>query len=524
MSVATPRPPTSSPRRRLAIALLAAVTVAAGTVAVPAASAAPPTPMGPTVIRTDKPPTGYAVTFRYRAPDDVQQVHVYGDWFFSRPENIPCQDCGDARPPTEWQPGDVAATPWHILPMRKGPDGVWTFTTPLPAGTFRYAFTHDCANELGTGCTLYDDPANRWQIQPQYPGAPGAVRSTIYVPTSRKFPTYDTAYQAPVARIGRLESRRYTSPLSTNPAGAHDIVVYTPHGYDPDRAEPYPTLYLSHGSGDHSTAWTMQGVAHLILENAIKDRAAQPMVIVSTDFNGLPGGNEGYVDELRNNIFPFVEQNYHVSTRAQDRAFGGFSAGGSRAYTIMYNHTDLFGYHAAWSAGGPAATPEQIDGMRAVAGGIMIGTGLQDRLGNIAENSQRNAAALRAAGVALDEYNVPGVHTWHVWRPLLNHYLRTLAFRATTTGLDVSAAPVGGSRHTGVTATATVGAVSTGAAAPSGTVEFSAGDRRLGSARVHNGVARLKTILHGDLDAPVVARYHGDKLFNGSHSSPVDAR
>ena len=58
----------------------------------------------------------------------------------------------------------------------------------------------------------------------------------------------------------------------------------------------------------------------------------------------------------------------------------------------------------------------------------MIGTGLQDRLGNIAENSQRNAAALRAAGVELDEYNVPGVHTWHVWRPLLNHYIRDVIF------------------------------------------------------------------------------------------------
>ncbi|MEV4197156.1 alpha/beta hydrolase-fold protein [Micromonospora globbae] len=525
MPVARPRlslmPPSS---RRLRLSLMAALAVAAGTLAAPAASAAPAAPLGPTVTRTDQPPTGYSVTFRYEAPDDVQQVHIYGDWFYSRPENIPCQDCGDARPPAEWQPGDVAATPWHIQAMEKGSDGVWTFTTPLPAGTFRYAFTHDCTNELATGCTLHDDPANPWQIQPQYPGAPGAVRSTIYVPASTKFPTYDTGYQAPVAKIGTLESRRYTSPLSTNPPGVHDIVVYTPYGYDPNRAKPYPTLYLSHGGGDHSTAWTMQGVAHLILENAIQSGVVEPMVIVSTDFNGLPGGNEGYVNELRNNIFPFVEQNYHVSTRPQDRAFGGFSAGGSRAYTIMYNHTDLFGYHAAWSAGGPAATQAQIDRMKSVAGGIMIGTGLQDRLGNIAENSQRNAAALRAAGVELDEYNVPGVHTWHVWRPLLNHYLRALAFRTTTTGLDVEAAPAGASHNTRVRATATVASVSTSVATPAGKVDFYAGDTYLGSAPVRNGVATMNTVVQGGLDAPVVAHYQGDKLFNGSQSAAVDAR
>ncbi|MEU5672570.1 alpha/beta hydrolase-fold protein [Micromonospora sp. NPDC047753] len=237
-----------------------------------------------------------------------------------------------------------------------------------------------------------------------------------------------------------------------------------------------------------------------------------------------PRWHEGYVNELRNNIFPFVEQNYRVSTRAQDRAFAGFSAGGSRAYTIMYNHTDLFGYHAAWSAGGPAATQAQVDSMKAVAGGIMIGTGLQDRLGNIAENSQRNAAALRTAGVELDEYNVPGVHTWHVWRPLLNHYLRTLTFRATTTDLVVTTSPAGGSHHTKVTATATVGTVSTSTSAPSGTVDFYVGDTHLGSAPVHDGVARLKKTVHGELNAPVVARYQGDRLFNDSHSTPLEVR
>ncbi|MEO3811010.1 alpha/beta hydrolase-fold protein [Sphaerisporangium sp. B11E5] len=491
------------------------------------ASAAPAAPLGPALVRTDALPGGYAVKFRYQAPAGVNVVHVYGDWFFSRPENVLCNDCGDGRPPSEWQPGDIAATPWRVLPMVKGADGVWETTVPLPAGTFRYAFTHDCASPLATGCTLYDDPANRWEVPPPYPGAPGAVRSRVYVPVDKKFPTYDTAYQAPArpGKLGELEPRRYTSPLSTNPAGVHDIVVYTPHGYDPDRATPYPTLYLSHGSGDHSTAWTMQGVAHLILENALRDGAAQPMVVVSTDFNGLPGGNQGYADELRNNVIPFVEQNYNVSTRSQDRAFAGFSAGGSRAFTIMYDNTDLFGYHAAWSSGGPAATQAQIDRLKTVPGGISIGTGLQDRLGNIAQNSQLRAAALRDAGVNVTEYNVPGVHTWHVWRPLLNFYLRNLAFRTTTTGLDVDAEPAGHSRDVQLTATATVASVSANLASPKGKVKFYAGDTYLGSAPVkHDGAATLRKAVDGALlDGPVVARYQGDKLFNASQSAQVDA-
>jgi enterochelin esterase-like enzyme len=507
-------------------AAMTAAAIAPPAAAAPPATAAPAKPLGPEVIRTDQPPTGHSVTFRYQAPEGVESVHIYGDWFYSRPESVTCNDCGDGRHPSQWRPGDIAATPWQILPMERGDDGVWSITVPLPAGSFRYAFTHDCTNVLATGCTLHDDPANPWVLEPPYPGAPGAVRSTVFVPESKKFPTYDTDYQAPAKphRAGTLEARRYPSPLSTNPVGVHDLVVYLPHGYDADRAVPYPTLYLSHGGGDHSTAWTMQGVAHHILENAIRDGSAQPMVIVSTDFNGLPGGNQGYVNELRNNVIPFVEQNYNVSDRAEDRAFAGFSAGGSRAYTLMYDHTSLFGYHAAWSAGGPAASQAQIDRMKAVTGGIMIGTGLQDRLGNIAENSQRQAAALKAAGVEIDEYNVPGVHTWHVWRPLLNHYLRELAFRATSTGLDVDVSSVGRSDKVRVTATATVDAVTTSATPPAGKVDFFAGDQLLGSAPIRDGVARFHKPVDGALlDEPVVARYRGDDLFDESESAPVDA-
>ncbi|WP_299275553.1 alpha/beta hydrolase-fold protein [uncultured Georgenia sp.] len=426
-------PPRPASRRRrpweLAAAVVALTALAVGGAAV-SASADEPADLGPTLIRTDVAPTGYAVTFRYDAPPDVEQVHIYGDWTYAQPETITCDGCGDHRLPAQWQPGDVAATQWRTIPMVKGADGIWEVTTPLPAGTFRYAFTHDCESEVATGCTLHDDPVNRWEIQPQYAGAPGAVRSTFWVPTHPDFPTYATDYQRPLppAQMGELQSLRYESPLSTNPPGVHDVVVYTPHGYDPDRAEPYPTLYLSHGGGDHSIAWTMQGVAHYIVQNAINEGAAEEMVVVSTDFNGLPGGNVGYVNELVDNVFPFIEENFNVSTDPHDRAFAGFSAGGSRAQTIAYDYTHLFGYHGVWSIGGGPANAEQVERMKNVSGAIMWGTGLQDRLGNIAVNSVARAAALREAGVDIVEHNVPGGHTWHSWRPLLNFFVREVIF------------------------------------------------------------------------------------------------
>jgi enterochelin esterase-like enzyme len=507
----------------MAVAGLAAVVGAA--IAVPLAGSAAADagdPLGPTVVRTDAPPTGYAVKFRYEAPAGVSSVQIYGDWFFAQPPNaVP------NHPPSQWQSDDFAATDWRILPMTLGEDGVWEITVPLPAGTFRYAFTHDCTNQLATGCTLNYDPANPWQIFPQYPGAPGAVRSTVFVPSNPDFPSYDNDYQQPLSpqQMGTLESVRYAAPTSTNPAGVHDMLVYTPHGYDPDRAIPYPTLYISHGAGDHSTAWFMQGVAHYIVQNAIDEGVVQDMVVVSTDFNGLPGGNQGYANHLRDVVIPYMQANYNVSTRSEDRAFGGFSAGGSRAFTIMYDNTNLFAYHASWSWGGPAANATQVARMKSVPGGIMIGTGLQDQTGNIGVTSPARAAALRAQGVPLVEFNMNGMHTWHVWRPMLNFYLRNIAFRTTTTGLEVEAIRAGNSHMVRIIATASVDPVTTTSVTPpSGAVEFYAGDTLLGTAEIENGTAIFRRAVDSALlTEPIVAKYQGDNLFNPSTSTAVAA-
>ncbi len=514
MLIAYPRSTTTPPRRRLKLMVMAGLAAVAGAaIAVSPASPAaadPGDPLGPTVVKTDQAPTGYAVKFRYQAPAGVTSVQVYGDWYFAQPPS-PTPN----HPPSEWQANDFAATDWRILPMTLGSDGVWETTVPLPAGTFRYAFTHNCTNQLATGCTLFYDPANPWQIFPQYPSAPGAVRSTIFVPSNPSFPTYDNDYQKPLSpdQMGTLESVRYPAPESTTPAGAHDMLVYTPKGYDPNRATPYPTLYISHGAGDHSTAWFMQGVAHYIVQNAINDGAVQPMVVVATDFNGLPGGDQGYANHLRNTVIPYMESHYNVSTRSQDRAFGGFSAGGSRAFTILYNNTDLFGYHASWSWGGPAANADQVARMKAVPGGIMIGTGLQDQTGNIGVASPARAAALRAQGVPLVEYNMNGMHTWHVWRPMLNYYIRNIAFRTTSTSLAVSSAA------SGATLTSTVGTVTAGEI-PTGTVSFFAGSTEIGSAPLVNGVAKLGAAFTPSVLANgVVAKYQGSAVYNQSSSA-----
>ena len=67
----------------------------------------------------------------------------------------------------------------------------------------------------------------------------------------------------------------------------------------------------------------------------------QPAVVVATNFNGLPNGNPGYQNDVLNRVIPFVEANFNVSHNAADRAFGGLSAGGSRANQLIFNATTV---------------------------------------------------------------------------------------------------------------------------------------------------------------------------------------
>ncbi len=54
--------------------------------------------------------------------------------------------------------------------------------------------------------------------------------------------------------------------------------VYTPPGYD--KGSNFPVLYLLHGAGDIESGWTMIGRANNILDNAIAEGKAKPMVVV----------------------------------------------------------------------------------------------------------------------------------------------------------------------------------------------------------------------------------------------------
>jgi enterochelin esterase-like enzyme len=137
-----------------------------------------------------------------------------------------------------------------------------------------------------------------------------------------------------------------------------DFFVYTPPGYDPRRARPYPVLYLLHGLGDDAERWMNGGAAPVILDNLIAQGKAVPMIVVTTLGYGVNNGPAGamaaesitgYTKSLLTEVMPAVEKSYNASKRREERAIAGLSMGGAETLHTALNNLDKFAWIGSFS-------------------------------------------------------------------------------------------------------------------------------------------------------------------------------
>ncbi len=411
----------------------------------------------PQVVHTGTGPTGYIVTFRYVNPH-AKRIQIKGEWSFERPWDLPQLSPTPNHPivegqgllPPQWRPGDVplqkpnSTSPnFPVADMKKGEDGVWTYTTPLPSGVFTYSFIVDCYKPQVSKCKLIADPANLpWTQKEGITDSSLAHNSQVYVPSDPRFGTVNYWWQGPATGThGKLVHLTYPSPGHVTPKDSNYIVVYTPPGYSPHRAKPYPTLYLSHGGGENELGWSTQGDVANILDNLIDTGQIQPIVVVMPNGMGFPPStfDAAYDHDMVANLIPFVEAHYHVSTSAKDRAFSGLSMGGMLTNSFMIQHPEVFQYYGMMSAGLPPEnarlTTEQATALKGKS--IWVGGGWQDAIfavgfrmrgRTIHTGPAREVSTLVQAGVPVTTDFVDGGHEWYVWRILLRDFLTRTAF------------------------------------------------------------------------------------------------
>ncbi|MET8045675.1 alpha/beta hydrolase-fold protein [Micromonospora sp. NPDC005215] len=244
-----------------------------------------------------------------------------------------------------------------------------------------------------------------------------AVKDTSNPTTVTTEPTWSTfLIPGPGARLltdvpagqgGKVESMTYPSTVAGQDRTA---LVWTPPGYDPGRAEPYPVLYLQHGSGQSHTDWVEMGRAKQILDHQFLDGDLTPMVVVMGN-----GNSSNFNRELLENIVPTARARYHISSESSQQALAGLSMGGGQALGVLRAYPGEFAYVAALSAGFGSGTGVDVEAINSRTKMLRLYVG--DRTDFVYPSFMASLTTLDNLGIRYEFDGVtPGPHGWDVWQ------------------------------------------------------------------------------------------------------------
>ncbi len=301
-------------------------------------------------------------------------------------------------------------------PMTKGQNGLWQVTVgPAEPEIYEYNFIVDGLQVA--------DPANSWL---KFWG--GTAKNLVQVPGDPQM-----FFEEQQVSHGTVHVHKYASKSLGVTRG---LYVYTPPGYEENPQAKYPVLYLFHGLGDTEDTWTVVGRANLIVDNLLAANKAKPLVIVMPyghtpsappDMRSL-GNYAAFEKDIVEDVIPYVQKYYRVSTEQKDRAIAGLSMGGGQALTVGLGHLDLFGWLGAYSSAVPRdqsidkllADPKAINGKLRL---FWIGCGRSDFL---FQANQKFLERLNAEEIRHVAHITEGAHEWRLWRIYLNEFVPLL--------------------------------------------------------------------------------------------------
>lgn len=361
------------------------------------------------------------VTFRYHAPKAVK-VTVSGD--FLPTQRLTFQMNGQER--TYDAPG--------VAELKEGQHGVWEYTTDfkVASGMYTYTFNVDGNNVI--------DNNNMWVNRDI-----ASLTSAFIVPGGRA--DLYTIQDVPHGTVAKVWYESAAAGFDRR------MSVYTPAGYEQNKKQKYPVLYVLHGIGGDEDAWLDQGRAAQILDNLIAQGKAKPMIVVFTNGNisqeaapcqnstgyihpttALPQTMEGTFETSFPEVVKFIDSNYRTIAKKQSRAICGLSMGGFHTLYISLNYPDMFGYSGMFSAAigvsDPSVSPIYQDFDTKLAtyfskkpNLLWIGCGNTDFL---FEANKDFVKKLNENGYPHEYLENEGGHIWRNWRIYLTEFVPKL--------------------------------------------------------------------------------------------------
>jgi enterochelin esterase-like enzyme len=337
--------------------------------------------------------------------------------------------------------------PSKRYPAQKGGDGFWTATTdPLAPGFHYYRVFIDGVE--------VNDPASETFY--------GTGKQTSGIEIPEKGVDFYLPKNVP---HGEVRERWYYAQTTQE---WRRIFVYTPPGYDTNRAMRYPALYLQHGGGEDERGWPNQGRVSFILDNLIAERKAKPMLVVMergyarrpgepapappaqrpAPGQGRPAPRDfsrlfsAFEEVMVKDLVPMIDTTYRTIPDRENRAMAGLSMGGMQTFQITLKHLDLFAYIGGFSGagggfGGAPFDPKTAhNGVMADAGEFnkkvrLVWLGIGTAEGRMYESVKKYHEALEKAGIKHVYYESPGTaHEWLTWRRCLHEFAPLLFVNA----------------------------------------------------------------------------------------------
>lgn len=232
--------------------------------------------------------------------------------------------------------------------LSKISDKTYSIEMPIAPDGYHYKYA---IKYVGEEVLLTEDPANLSPVNPNN-GNNGGWSYFLVGNKNNSAPEQEYIY--PVESETKKGTISYTS-LTANNGNRQDIGIYLPANYDTSKT--YKVIYASHGSGGNETEWFSLGGVANIMDNLIDENLIKDTIVVTMNnnkpFNNLSSSDdlEAAARNIADVLVPYMEQNYNASTKIEDRAVIGLSAGGSMSTVLLNTIPEKFKYIAISSVG-----------------------------------------------------------------------------------------------------------------------------------------------------------------------------
>lgn len=243
-----------------------------------------------------------------------------------------------------------------------------------------------------------------------------------------------------------MKSIQYKSN-TTNSTRTANVIL--PDHYTEEKK--YPILYLLHGIGGDQMEW-LQGEPDSVVNGLVAKNEAKEMILVLPNVRARQNdvwvpeetytlehykSFDNFINDLRDDLMPFMEANFSVAKGRENTAIAGLSMGGRESLYIGLSMPETFSYIGAFCPA-PGLLAYSLNGVTEDGlftedtlkisdeynkkTKIMIVSGDSDTV--VSKNPERYHKTLEKNGTEHTYFVQPGGHDFGVWKVCLEIFAK----------------------------------------------------------------------------------------------------